>query len=162
MQIGIISDSHDHVTHCNWVARRFKEMHISTVLHAGDYCSPFSILPFQGLRLIGVFGNNDGDHYRLQQKFREINGDIHNEFYAAEYEGKHVALYHGTQYAITDALLHCGTYDLVITGHTHAPVQKQVGKTLHINPGTLHGFEAQPTFASYDFATGESKIHTLI
>ena len=36
---------------------------VTFVLHAGDYCSPFSLKPFQdhGIAMAGVFGKNDGD-----------------------------------------------------------------------------------------------------
>lgn len=161
MKLAITSDSHDHVPHILKFVRYCKEHEIATVLHAGDYCSPFAVLPFEGLKLIGVFGNNDGDHYRIIQKFDEIGGDLHNEFHDGDYNEKNIALYHGTQPGITKALVRSGTYDLVISGHTHTPVLKQTGPTLHLNPGSLHGFDAVATFAIYDTETEKAEIVEL-
>ena len=45
------------------------------VLHAGDYCAPFSLKPFIELNMpmVGVFGRNDGDGER-----EAIDGGIIN------------------------------------------------------------------------------------
>lgn len=162
MKIGIISDTHDHVKHIEAAVKHFKDAHIDMVLHAGDYCSPFSVLPFSGLQLIGVFGNNDGDHFRLIQKFSEIGGEIHNEFYETELDGRQIALYHGTQPSITDALIKCGSYDLVITGHTHTAGKQMYGRTMALNPGAAHGFGRAGTYAEYDCETGEADIREIL
>lgn len=155
MEIAILSDTHDHVEHIKLFVNKIKSLQINIILHAGDYCSPFTIPLFDGLDLIGVFGNNDGDHYRLIQKFQDINGEMYNEFHEREIEGRHIALYHGTQPSITEALLLCGKYDLVISGHTHKTVMERHEKTLSVNPGSLHGFGGDPTFAIYDTNSGE-------
>ncbi|MEX2404119.1 MAG: YfcE family phosphodiesterase [Balneolales bacterium] len=156
MKIAILSDTHDHVEHIKLFVEKIKSLQITTVLHAGDYCSPFTIPLFTGLNLIGVFGNNDGDHYRLVQKFRDINGEIYNEFHERKFGEKHIALYHGTQPAITEALVQCRKYDLVISGHTHTPIKEYHGKTLSLNPGALHGFGGDAIFAIYDTINGEA------
>jgi predicted phosphodiesterase len=41
---------------------------VNFVLHAGDFCSPFSLRPFveMNMPLIGVFGRNDGDREGLR------------------------------------------------------------------------------------------------
>ncbi len=161
MLIGIISDSHDHVPNCKKVVEIFKERNIDLVLHAGDYCSPFSVLALDGLKLIGVFGNNDGDHYRIQQKFDEIGGELHNEFYSGNIDDISIAMYHGTQVAITEALVLCGKYDLVISGHTHQTHIENHNKTMHINPGSLNGFDQKASFATFDTQTQVSEIHYL-
>lgn len=158
MIIGIISDSHDHVEHIKKAVQCFHREQVSLVLHAGDYCSPFTIPPFGGLDLVGVFGNNDGDHFRLQMKFKDIDGNLAGEFYAGDYDGRSIALYHGTQPAITEALESCGKYDLVVSGHTHQKKMIRVGKTLALNPGTAHGFGNESTIAVYDTKSGNARI----
>ncbi|MEX2640822.1 MAG: metallophosphoesterase [Balneolales bacterium] len=158
MKIAILSDSHDHVEHIERFVKKVGQLGITDILHAGDYCSPFTIPLFEGLKLTGVFGNNDGDHFRLIRKFREIDGQIHNEFHEFEVEEKRIALYHGTRTAITEALVLCGKYDLVISGHTHSVVQEIRGETLSLNPGSLHGFGGEATFAVYNTRNGEVGI----
>src|SRR5688500_20211819 len=41
---------------------------VSLVMHAGDYCSAFSLAPFRqaNMALLGVFGRNDGDREGLK------------------------------------------------------------------------------------------------
>jgi putative phosphoesterase len=150
MQVGLISDSHDHVPHIEQAVQIFKERRVDLVLHAGDYCSPFTIPPFDGLRLKGVFGNNDGDHYLLMQKSEAIGAELLGSFGDLEVGGKRIALYHGTDAPITSALEQSGNFDTVISGHTHEKKAEHVNGTLAINPGTAHGFGEEATIAFLD------------
>lgn len=152
MLIGLISDSHDHVPHIEQAVRIFKQREVGLVLHAGDFCSPFTVPPFEGLSLKGVFGNNDGDHYLLLQKFDSIGADHLGTFGDLKVDGRRMALYHGTDAPITAALEQCGNYDAVISGHTHEKKVEMVDSTLAINPGTAHGFGDEATIALLDTA----------
>jgi putative phosphoesterase len=102
---------------------------------------------FEGLPLHGIFGNNDGDYYLLLQKFDSINAKPHGSFFEFDAEDCLLAVYHGTDQPITDALRSCGKYDVVISGHTHQKVNKWIGKTLDLNPGSAHGFDEAATIA---------------
>ncbi len=161
MKIGLISDTHDHVPNIKKAADLFRLQGIKVVLHAGDFCSPFTVPPFEGFELHAVFGNNDGDHYRLLGKMKEIGGRHHAEFASFTFDDRRIALYHGTQQEITDALAKCGTYDLVVSGHTHQASQKKEGNTLVVNPGSAHGFDDEATVAVYDTADNSCTIAKL-
>lgn len=150
MLIGLISDSHDNVPHIEQAVNIFKQCKVGLVLHAGDYCSPFTIPPFDGLPLKGVFGNNDGDLYLLMKKAEEIGADLLGSFGDLEVDGRRIALYHGTDAPITAALEQSGNFDAVISGHTHEKKAEQVNGTLAINPGTAHGFDGEATIALLD------------
>lgn len=150
MVIGLISDSHDHLPHIHKAVEIFKERKVELVLHAGDFCSPFTVPPFEGLSLKGVFGNNDGDHFLLLQKFDAIGAEHLGTFGDLEVDGKKIALYHGTDAPITTALEQCGNYDVVVSGHTHEKKAEMVSNTLAINPGTAHGFGEKATIALLD------------
>ena len=150
MIIGLISDSHDHLPHIRESVEIFTEHDVGLVLHAGDFCSPFTLPPFEGLNTKAVFGNNDGDHYLLLQKGSEINLDHRGSFGEFKVDGNKIALYHGTDAPITAALEQSGNYDVVVSGHTHQKNVEFVGKTLAINPGTAHGFEDEATIALMD------------
>jgi uncharacterized protein len=158
MIIGLLSDTHDHTQNTKIALVMLRNLGAEVILHAGDYCAPFMIPLFGNWALHGVFGNNDGDHFRIQQRFSEIDGTLHAEFMDREFDGRRIAMYHGTQGGITDALIGCGTYDLVVTGHTHQAVNNQVGKTLHVNPGSVNGLGNPATFAIYDTVTGFAEI----
>lgn len=147
MLIGIISDTHDHVPHIKKAVAHFQEREVDLVLHAGDYCSPFTIPLFDGLPLKGIFGNNDGDKYLLMEKFNQIGADLEGDFMEVEVEGAFIAVYHGTYPGITGALRESGRYDVVISGHTHQKEAFLVNHTLAINPGSAHGFEDEATIS---------------
>ena len=67
MRIGVIADTHDRVPAIADLLERFASKGIAMVMHAGDYCSPFSLAPFhqRGMALLGVFGRNDGDRRNI-------------------------------------------------------------------------------------------------
>ena len=150
MNIGICSDSHDHVENVKKAVSFFKEKDVERVIHAGDYCSPFTIPLFEGLHLHGIFGNNDGDKYLLMKKFSEIDAVLHGDFFSFEADGVKFAVYHGTYPEITDALETCEKYDVVISGHTHEPKLDTIGDTISINPGSVNGFDGDAIVAIFN------------
>ncbi len=153
MLIGICSDTHDHVENIKKAIKLFKEKKPARVVHAGDYCSPFTIPLFDGLPLHGIFGNNDGDKYLLMKKFEEIGAELHGDFYSFEADKLKFAVYHGTHSEITEALETCGNYDVVISGHTHQADVETIGKTISINPGSVNGFDQDAMIAFFDTDT---------
>ena len=161
MLIGLISDSHDHVQNIETAVTTFKERDVELVLHAGDFCSPFTIPPFEGLTLKGVFGNNDGDHYLILQKFSEIGATHLGSFGEVVVDDRTIALYHGTDAPITEVLEQSGKYDVVVSGHTHEKKVEFIGNTLAINPGTAHGFNKEATVALLDTEAMDVSFVTL-
>ncbi|MCH8487989.1 MAG: metallophosphoesterase [Candidatus Cyclonatronum sp.] len=161
MKIGLISDTHDHLPHIRKAMSLFRLQGVSTLLHAGDFCSPFAVPELEGFELHAVFGNNDGDAYRILMKMEGIAAEHHAEFADLTFGGRRIALYHGTQEGITEALVKCRLYDLVVSGHTHSPHIKTEGKTMWVNPGSAHGFGERATVAVYDTDAHEAVIAEL-
>ncbi len=161
MLIGLISDTHDHVPHIKKAVDHFKSREAELVLHAGDYCSPFTVPHFEGLNLKGIFGNNDGDKYLLMRKFKSIGAKLEGNFMEVEAGSLQIAVYHGTYPAITDALRKADKYEVVVSGHTHTAVEEKFGDTLAINPGTAHGFDEKATVALLDTTTLEVEFVEL-
>ena len=153
MLIGICSDSHDHVNNIKKAVSIFKERNVERVIHAGDYCSPFTIPLFEGLPLHGIFGNNDGDRYLLIKKFDEIGATLHGDFFSFKEKKLRFAVYHGTYPEITQSLERSGMYDVVISGHTHQGNVETIGETISINPGSVNGFEQDAIIALFDTET---------
>jgi len=147
MLIGILADTHDHNPNIKKAVGFFKEKGVDMVIHAGDYCSPFTIAHFNGLNLHGIFGNNDGDRFLLMKKFEEIGATLHGDFAKVEAGGLKIAVYHGTYPDITAALEKSGLFDVVISGHTHAARYDTIENTISINPGSCHGFEGEAIVA---------------
>ena len=161
MLIGICSDSHDHVENIKKAASYFKSYNLHRLVHAGDYCSPFTIPLFEGLPLHGVFGNNDGDKFLLMKKFDEINATLHGDFFSFTDDGLKFAVYHGTYEEITRSLEKSGVYDVVISGHTHEASVETIGETISINPGSVNGFDEDAMLALFDTETKEVKFKEI-
>jgi uncharacterized protein len=140
LKIGIISDTHDCIENIKKAVKIFKDSKISFVLHAGDYVKPESVRCFQGLKLIGVLGNNDIDKAGLSDTFNEIGGELKGELYEFDEDGIKFAVYHGTSSQQKESLIHSRKYDVFICGHTHQLQKLNIDKTTVINPGTAKGW----------------------
>ena len=161
MKIGIISDSHDRIENIVKAVKLFQKQKVDFVIHLGDYVNRSSVRAFKGVKLIGIFGNNDGDQFRIIKAFEEIGGEIKEDFCELEKDGVKFALYHGKWQEITDALIKCGKYDVVLYGHDHVKSKKKIGDTLVLNPGTAHGFGGKATIAIFDTKTKKSEFFEL-
>jgi putative phosphoesterase len=165
MLIGAISDSHDNLTQIKKAIRILNEKKVGMVLHAGDYIAGFVIPKFKQLNcpLIGVFGNNDGDHELLKKRFSETgNCTIRDRFTQLTIEGYRIALLHGHETELLNSIIDSGYFDSVIHGHSHNRGVERKGKTLVINPGELCGYlTGKSTIALLDTIKNEAGIIEL-
>lgn len=162
MLIGAISDSHDNLPLVEKAIQVLNEQKVGLALHAGDYVAGFVIPKFKKLncQLIGVFGNNDGDHELLKKRFSETtNCTIHDRFTTVTREGYRIALLHGHETELLNTIINSNYFNAVIHGHSHNKGIEQKGKTLSINPGELCGYlTGKPTIAILDTLKNDAKI----
>ena len=158
MKVAIISDIHDNVWN---LEAAFEEIQRSEVLICcGDLCSPFIVdllaEGFSNRPIHIVFGNNDGDPYRITSnasKYKD-NVKLHGEFADLSLGGKHFAVNHYPHIASNIAT--SGKYDVVCYGHNHSYKVERIGKILMINPGAIMGYDGvnkkdiPSTFIIYD------------
>ena len=165
MLIGAISDTHDNLPMVEKAVRRLNEEKVELVLHAGDYVAPLVIPYFKALnaKLIGVFGNNDGDHELLKKRFSETeNCEIRGRFAEINADGFTIALLHGDETELLNALINHGGFDAVVHGHAHATVTRKNGRTLIVNPGEVCAYlTGKATLALLDTVKREAKIIKL-
>jgi len=165
LKVGIIADTHDNLPLVEKTIERLNQEKVEVVLHAGDYVAPFTIVRFKQLKakLIGVFGNNDGDHPFLKKRFAEIEGaEIRDSFAEVKVGGLKIALLHGEESELLQSLINTESYDVVIHGHLHEARTYKKGKTLVINPGEVCGYlSGKSTIALLDTRTQEAKIVQL-
>ncbi len=165
MLIGIISDTHDNLPMVEKAVERLNAENVALVLHAGDYISPFVIPKFRALeaKLIGIFGNNDGDHEFLKKRFSEIeNCEVHGRFAEVNVDGFKIALLHGDNNELLNSLINCGGFDAVVYGHSHAKIADKNRKTLIVNPGEACGYlTGEATIALLDTTKKEARIVSL-
>ena len=165
MLVGLISDTHDNLPAVEKAVDRLNREKVQLVLHAGDYVAPFVIPKFKALncRLIGVFGNNDGDHELLRKRFSETdNCEVRGRFAAVDADGFKIALVHGDDVELLGALLDCGGFDAVVHGHAHVVVDKRKGKTMLVSPGEVCGYlYGKQTIALLDTVKREFEVVEL-
>jgi hypothetical protein len=164
MIIGIMADTHDRLSLVNKAVKVLNEQNVELVLHAGDYIAPFVIPRFKPLKakLIGVFGNNDGEKDGLKRKFEEIGAEIRGSFADVRLDGLKIALLHGSEEELLRSLIDAGSYDIVIHGHTHEAKIYKEGKTLVVNPGEVCAYLTdRSTIALLNSRTKEAKIVEL-
>ncbi len=142
MRIGVISDTHDRLPFIVKAIEKLNNEKVNLVLHCGDYCAPFVVSSFKNLnaKMIGVYGNNDAEKELLKKLFLEIGKEIKGSFVKLNVNGFKVALFHGENKDLLDALIECGFFDLVAYGHTHKIDVRKIGKTLVVNPGEVCGY----------------------
>ncbi len=160
MKLGVMSDSHDNIPNVKRAVALFNEIGVDLVVHAGDFIAPFAIDPLADLncRVVGVFGNNDGERIVLAKKFEAI-GEVHPNLANTSLDDKTIAVMHYPELAIPIAK--SGEYDIVVYGHTHK-IDIQKGESLLLNPGETGGWTTgKATVAVVDIETLEATIHEL-
>jgi putative phosphoesterase len=132
MLVGVMSDTHDKMENMKKAVALFNRGKISLVLHAGDFTSPFSLVPLSDLEadFAGIFGNNDGNRLLLSER---SGHRIHKQPYQFEFGSKRFIVMHEPH--LIDALAESGHYDVIIYGHTHKSVVRKKENVLIMNPG---------------------------
>lgn len=158
VKIGIMADTHDNLEAVEAAVEFFNDEGVEQVLHAGDLVSPFVVGALKELEseLHFVWGNNGGDHHHVRQKFEKI-GVKPKDFQSLELGGRRIALLHGEEEEIVDALAESDDYDVVVRGHTHEPGIER--DPMVINPGPASGYVADArTVALLDTDGMEAEI----
>ena len=149
-----MSDTHDRLPLVEAAVEELNERKVDLVLHAGDYVAPFVIprLAHLEARVVGVFGNNDGDKPLLLKKASEAGSiEIKGLFAEVRVGELRIALLHGHEEELLRSLISCGAYDVVVHGHTHRASVRREGRTLVVNPGEVCGYlYGRPTVAVLD------------
>ncbi|WP_416838603.1 metallophosphoesterase [Haloferax sp. DFSO52] len=162
MKLGVVSDTHDNLDYVEAAVSHFEAEDADVVVHCGDIVAPFSATPFDAdFDFHAVRGNNDGE-WKLRE-IVESFGTYHDDFAHLTLGGTDVAVYHGTEAGLVDALVESGSYDYVLRGHTHRRTFEQRNGTVHINPGGLPISGADELFhvAVIDLETGDVSFTPL-
>jgi hypothetical protein len=168
MKVCIVSDSHDHRDHLKAAVSEAKNLGAEAVIHAGDLVAPstlHSILPL-GLPIYLVHGNNQGDLYHLSKLANKPENRVHyfGQDGSFTLAGKRIFLVHYPHYAKAFALT--GEYDLTVNGHEHRAVVEVVRNikgtdTVRVDPGTVGGVSATPTYVLGDLAAMQFEIRPV-
>lgn len=162
MKIGLIGDTHDRVPAIVALLKEFQARGVEMVLHAGDFCSSFSLQPFleQGAPMVGVFGRNDGDREGLRATAAQA---LACELFEAPHSmqiGDHkILLVHDLDDVTERSLL---SHTLVVHSQDHRQEMKTRGETMIISPGEGCGWvHGAPCAAVVDLETKHAEFVKL-
>ena len=140
MRIGLMSDSHDRVPAVSELLKQLTTAGVNMVLHAGDYCSPFVLKPFEeySVSLAGVYGHNDGDKQGLLGRAQASFGtELFDSPHSFEIGGQRLILVHDIGDIQQRSI---ETHAIVVHGATHKQELKERGDTLIVCPGEACGW----------------------
>ena len=155
MLIGLMADSHDRVPAIRELLERMIERGVGMVLHAGDYCSPFSLGPFLELNVpfAGVFGRNDGDREGLKAfAAKGVGIELYESPHSLEVGGRRILLVHDLGEVAERSL---ESHELIVHGFTHRQeIRELEGGATIVNPGEACGWlRGTPAAAVLDLET---------
>lgn len=165
MKICIVSDSHDNRRLLDYAVADAKARGALAVLHCGDVVAPTTLRVLQkhGLPVHVVHGNNTGDLFSLGKLSCEPASVVqyHGPDADLTLHGKKIFMVHYPHYA--RGMATTGDWDVVCCGHDHKSEVQSVknirgGETLLVNPGTVGGVGAAPTYILADLGTMQFDI----
>ena len=162
MLVGLMTDTHDRLPAIAELVRRMQEAGVGFVLHAGDYCSPFSLTPFfdRNMALGGIFGRNDGDPEGIRAKASQGMGvELYESPHSFEISGKRILLVHDLG-DVNDRSIE--EHVLVVHGCSHRREARTHDKVTLVNPGEACGWlTGEPTAAIVELDTMRVEWITL-
>jgi uncharacterized protein len=157
MRIGVISDTHGHLTNTLAAVRMLQSLEVEVVLHAGDIGSPAIPKLLSAWPTHFVFGNCDDDPDELRASIEQAGLTCCGRFGDLELAGRRIALLHSHDARLFRQVCLANSYDLLCYGHTHHAEQHREGQTLILNPGAL--YRATPhSLAIVELTTMEATI----
>jgi len=150
--VGVISDTHGLMR-----PEALAALHgVDVILHAGDVGALSVLRDLEGLAPVhAVCGNIDGQAFGLPAQLSLSFGGV----------SFHVSHGHELGTPTPEALAQRYRADVVIYGHTHKPLTRQIGSTLVVNPGAAgpRRFSLQPSVAlvSIDQSKPSVRLVTL-
>jgi len=140
MKIGLMADSHDRLPAIAALLEIMRSKGVSLVMHAGDYCAPFALKPFNdsNIALLGIFGRNDGDQEGLKATAAQgVGMELYESPHSFEVAGHRILIVHDIGEVNRRSI---SSHRFVVHGSTHKQEVEKRGDTLVINPGEACGW----------------------
>jgi putative phosphoesterase len=163
MKIGVISDSHNHLTNIQAAVSMFRQEGIAVLIHCGDMTTAETAAAIGEFRVIHATGNGDYASGEIRQALLRQNEQSFSELvYTGEIDGVPIAVTHGHLNGKVQELTHSGLYRYVFYGHSHRRRDESVGTCRVINPGALGGLKAEVRSALIlDLHSGDCRFFFL-
>jgi putative phosphoesterase len=140
MRVGLMADTHDRVPVIAEFVKLMQEAGVAMLIHAGDYCAPFSLRPIEeaSMSLAGVFGKNDGDIQGLLAKATAgFGAELFEGPHSFELSDQRILVVHDIGDVQPRSI---EGHSIVVHGFTHQQEMKHRGDTLIVNPGEACGW----------------------
>ena len=160
MKIGILSDTHNHFRETRRALDLLVQHGSQHLVHCGDAGEEVidiltAIFLEHGIRSHVAIGNCDGTQDRdvcFAPQPAGVERGLSPEFTLAD---KKCIVLHGHHATQLEIVTSSGEFDYVFTGHTHKPMNRQVGRTHILNPGSpVRPRGGPPTVLMLDLDTG--------
>lgn len=150
MKIAVVSDSHDRLDHLQQVVEIANQQNCQYLFHLGDMVAPLTALTLNNFRgkVVGVYGNCDGEILGLQKAFSSFSGELKKAPSLLTLEDKKIILMH--EPILLDEIIQANSVDYVFYGHLHKIDQRQLNRVHILNPGEAAGLVAPPSFFVVD------------
>jgi putative phosphoesterase len=162
MRVGLMADSHDRLPAIAELVKRQQAAGVGFILHAGDFCSPFSLQPFidAHMAVAGVFGRNDGDMEGLRGKAAQAMGiELYESPHSVSVGERRILLVHDLGEVNERSI---EGHEIVIFGCSHQRDEERRGDVLLVNPGEACGWlSGVPSVAILDLDTLQVEWITL-
>lgn len=162
MRVGLMADSHDRVPAIAEIVKQMQASGVSMLIHAGDYCAPFSLRPIEeaSMSLAGVFGRNDGDTQGLLATATAgFGAEIFESPHSFEVGGQRILVVHDIGDVQPRSI---DGHSIVVHGCTHQQEMKTRGDTLIVNPGEACGWlHGVPKAAILDLSSKKVEFLSL-
>lgn len=161
-KICIMSDSHDNLQSLRKAVALVVAEKPDLIIHLGDFVAPFTlpIIKSAGIKLLGIFGNNDGERKGLSAGVAGW-GEIFDAPYLFKTQGVDILLSHSpiapetikSDYPSVSIFLH---------GHTHKSCDISYGSLRVINPGEVCGYlTGSGRFGILEIPSGDYKTFEI-
>ena len=162
MKVGLLADTHDRLPAIAELIQVMLSRGVSLVMHAGDYCAPFALDPFNdsNVALLGIFGRNDGDQEGLKASAAKgVGMELYESPHSFDVSGQRILIVHDLGEVNRRSI---DSHRFVVHGFTHKQETVTRGETLMINPGEACGWlTGVCTGAILDLETSEVEIITV-
>jgi len=145
MKIGVMSDTHDHLSNTIHALSTFREQGIETVIHCGDLTSLEMVSHFRDFRLIYTMGNMDHVTGAIKKRLGKMRKDNYaGPIFRGMFDGVPVAAVHSHVEGVVMALVQEKRHKWLFHGHTHEKRDEIIQGVHIVNPGALGGMGREP------------------
>lgn len=139
MRIGVVSDTHDRLTHVDRIVSLFRDARVERVVHTGDItrADVLARLGALDVPMAGVYGNNDrATREALRVHADEVGMQLVDPPLTIEWAARRILVVHDPEEV---PRTFDGPVDLVLHGHTHRHRHEDLNGALVFNPGECAG-----------------------